>query len=239
MDPQIISSYQEGKHNANLEETIARLGRECSYKDLSTIIIVPALGSVPTKAVASWWNLYGPPNQKLVKLFAAGMEVGEAYSKTIEGILAHPELSTYKYILTLEHDNIPPPDGLIKLLEAIENNKEYSAIGGLYFTKGPGGVAQIWGNPAEHPINFKPMPPKVDSLVPCNGTGMGFTLFRLDMFKDEKLRKPWFKTSSSVDQGMFTQDLYFWMDANAHGYKCAIDTKVRVGHYSLAEDITW
>lgn len=239
MEPQIISSYQQGNHNADLDATISRLTKEGSYKDLSTIIIVPALADVPTKAVASWWNLYGPPNQKLIKLFAVGMEVGHAYTSTIEAILAHPELRNYKYILTLEHDNVPPPDGLVRLLECAENNPQYSAIGGLYFTKGPGGCAQIWGNPNEHPLNFKPMRPEIESLVPCNGTGMGFTLFRLDMFKDEKLRKPWFKTSNSQDQGVFTQDLYFWTDANKHGYKCAIDTRVKVGHYDKNTDITW
>lgn len=239
MEPQIISSYQHGNHNADLDATISRLTKEGSYKDLSTIIIVPALADVPTKAVASWWNLYGPPNQKLCKLFAVGMEVGQAYTSTIEAILAHPELRNYKYILTLEHDNVPPPDGLVRLLECAENNPQYAAIGGLYFTKGPGGVAQIWGNPFEHPLNFKPQLPRPDDLVPCNGTGMGFTLFRLDMFKDEKLRRPWFKTSSSTDQGVFTQDLYFWTDANKHGYKCAIDTRVKVGHYDKVADVTW
>ena len=45
-------------------------------------------------------------------MFAVGMEVGEAYSQAIEAILAHPDLSKFKYILTMEHDNIPPPDGL-------------------------------------------------------------------------------------------------------------------------------
>lgn len=239
MEPQIISSYNEGSHNANLDATISRLGKEASYKDLSVVIIIPALGEVPTKAVASWMNMFGAPNQKLCRLFAVGMEVGEAYSKTIESVLAHPELQNYKYILTLEHDNIPPPDGLVKLLAAAEQNPQFSAIGGLYFTKGPGGVAQIWGNPAEAPINFKPMPPVPEKLVECNGTGMGFTLFRTSMFKDEKLRKPWFKTTSDTSNGCFTQDLYFWMDARKHGYKCAIDCSVKVGHYDKHEDKVW
>lgn len=240
MEPQIISSYDGGKHNADLDKTISRLGKSGAYKDLSTIIIIPALGSVPTKAVASWLNMYSPPNQKVARLFAVGMEVGEAYSRTIQSILDHPELSKWKYILCLEHDNIPPPDGFVNLLSTAEANPEYSAIGGLYFTKGEGGQPQIWGNPKEFPLNFKPCPPDPNGgLVECNGTGMGFTLFRLSMFKDERLRKPWFKTTADKDNGCYTQDLYAWSDFKKHGHRCAIDCSIRVGHYDVNSDICW
>lgn len=51
------------------------------------------------------------------------------------------------------------------------------------------------------------------------------------MFKDPKLRKPWFKTQT--EGGVSTQDLYFWSDARQHGYRCAIDTSVPIGHYDL------
>lgn len=239
MTPQIISSYEGGKHNKDIGRTVKRLERGSAYKDLSTIIIIPALGSVPTRAVASWWNMYSPPNQKCAKLFAVGMEVGEAYSHTIASILDHPELSTWRYVLTLEHDNVPPPDGLMLLLETAEAHPEFSAIGGLYFTKGEGGVAQIWGNPNEHPVNFKPQRPVQDALVECNGTGMGFTLFRMEMFKDKRLRRPWFKTTASATEGVSTQDLYAWADFRKHGHRCAIDCRVRVGHYDLAGDTVW
>jgi hypothetical protein len=240
MQPQIVSSYDAGRHNANLEATVSRLEKSASYRDLSTIVIVPAFGQVPTKAVASWLNLFGAPNQKLVRLFAIGMEVGDAYSRCIESILAHPDLSKFKYILTLEHDNVPPPDGLVNLLARMEDHPEYACIGGLYFTKGEGGCAQIWGNPNEHPINFKPiLPDPAGGLVETNGTGMGFNVFRLDMFKDHRLRKPWFRTVASASEGLGTQDLYFWTDAKKHGYRCAIDCSIKVGHYDLANDMTW
>lgn len=238
MNPQIISGYDGGRHNADLNKTVSRLEKEAAYKDLSTVIVIPALGSIPTKAVASWWNLITPPNQKVAKLFAVGMEVGDAYSRTIESIVAHPELQNWKYILTLEHDNIPPPDGLLRLLETAEAHPEFAAIGGLYFTKGEGGVAQIWGNPAEFPINFKPQRPVAEQLVECNGTGMGFTLFRMGLFKDPKLRRPWFKTGASVG-GVYTQDLYAWTDFRQHGYRCAIDCRVKVGHYDQGNDTVW
>jgi hypothetical protein len=172
---------------------------------------------------------------------AIGMEVGEAFSNAITEILAHPELSQWEYLLTIEHDNIPPFDGLVKLIDSMEKHPEYSCIGGLYWTKGEGGVPQIWGDPKDPVMNFRPQVPDVNGgLVECCGTGMGFNLWRLDMFKDERLRKPWFKTLNGLEgQGIGTQDLYFWGDARKYGYRCAIDCSVKVGHYDINTDITW
>jgi hypothetical protein len=58
------------------------------------------------------------------------------------------------------------------------------------------------------------------------------------MFKDKKLRKPWFKTQAGAE-GVGTQDLYFWNDARSHGYRCAIDCSVLVGHYDAHTGIVW
>lgn len=240
MKPVIISSYDEGRHGADIGQTVKRLDALAAHKDLSCILIVPALESIATRVVASWLAMFSPPNQRCARLFAQGMEVGEAYTRTIEGVLEHPDLSRYKYIVTLEHDNAPPPDGLVRLLACAEANPRFAGIGGLYFTKGYGGVAQIWGDPDEHPINFRPqLPDATGGLKECNGTGMGFTCFRLKMFKDKKLRRPWFKTVASTQEGCGTQDLYFAGDARAHGYRFAVDCSIRVGHYDAREEIMW
>jgi hypothetical protein len=239
MDPQIISSYVEGRNFDDFNQTLERLDKEKAYKDLSCIVVIPALGTVPTKAVASWWNIIFPPNQKVAKIFAVGMEVGTAYSDTIAMILTHPDLSTWKYLITIEHDNIIPQDGALKLLARMEEHPEFDCISGLYFTKGEGGQPQIWGNTKEFPMNFKPQPPVQDKLIECNGVGMGFSVWRLDTFKNPKLEKPWFKTIANKEQGVATQDLYFWSNARKHGLRCAVDCSVLVGHYSINEDIVW
>lgn len=244
MEPQIISSYKEGHHLADLEKTISRLTKDKAYKDLSCILLIPCFGQVPTKAVASWMDMYSPPNAKFVRLWAVGMEVGTAFTTSIASILNHPELSNYKYIITLEHDNIPPPDGIIKLLTRMEENPDLACIGGLYFTQGPGGVAQIWGDINDPVINFRPQKPDINGgLVECYGTGMGFNAWRLSMFKDSRLRTPWFVTQT--ENGVATQDLYFWKDARQYGYRCAVDCSIKVGHYDLTgarggiEDYIW
>lgn len=210
-----------------------------SWKKQRVIVIIPAGASIPAKVYLSHLNLGFPPNNGSMRILAQGMEVGEAYSNAIESILAHPELSKWEFILTLEHDNMPPPDGLIRLLEQMEAHPEYSCIGGLYFTKGLGGVAQIWGDPNDPITNFRPLPPDPNGgLVECCGTGMGFNVWRLKMFKDNRLRKPWFKTLKGAE-GFATQDLYAWADFRKHGYRCAIDCSIKVGHYSSEEDFVW
>jgi len=228
-----IIAPEYGRHNAQLDIALKKLDSSGFYKDLSTIIIIPALGPIPPKVVSSWLNLANPPNQKVYRMFAVGMEIGEAYSQAIANILAHPDLSKYKYILTLEADNIPPPDGLLRLLSKMEDHPEFSCIGGLYWTKGPDGVPQIWGDPHTAELNFRPQKPIAGQVVECCGTGMGFNLWRLDQFKDERLRKPWFKTLAG-DTGVMTQDLYYASDARKNGFRFAVDCDTMVGHYDYA-----
>jgi hypothetical protein len=177
MKPQLTVQDFTGAHNGDLNKTSARLIKGASWKRQRIIVIIPAGDSIPAKVALSHWNLAFPPNNGVVRILAQGMEVGEAYSTAIEQILQHPELRQWEYILTLEHDNCPPSDGVLKLLERMEERPEYSCIGGLYFTKGEGGVAQIWGDVKDPVTNYRPqLPDPKGGLVECYGTGMGFNL---------------------------------------------------------------
>ena len=167
-------------------------------------------------------------------MLCQGMEVGDAYSTAIQNILADPNLSEWEYLLTIEADNMPPPDGLIKLIKQMENHPEFSCIGGLYWCKGPGGCAHIWGDINDPVVNYRPQVPRPGELMECYGNSMGFHLWRLSMFKDARLKKPWFRTlDGSEGQGIGTQDLTFWSDARKYGYRCAVDCSVLVGHHDL------
>ena len=233
-----IVAQDYGRHNADLELSRGRILEGGSWKKQRIIVLLPSAAMIPAKVALSHWNLIFPPNQGVYRMLCLGMEVGDAYSQAIEQILAHPDLSTWEYILTLEHDNVPPPDGVLKLIERMEANPHLSCIGRLYWTKGEGGVPQIWGDPTDPVQNFRPQPPKPGELVECVGTGMGFNLWRLAMFRDHKLRKPWFVTKAGAD-GVGTQDLYAWGDFRKHGYRCAIDCGVLVGHHDHGSGITW
>lgn len=243
MKPQIVS-LGSGIHNEDLAASTTRVIEGGSWKKQRVVMLIPAGAQIPTKVYLSHCGLVFPPNQAAHRMAAIGMEVGEAFSNSIAEILAHPDLSQWEYLLTIEHDNIPPSDGLVRLIKRMEEHPEFSCIGGLYWTKGPGGQPQIWGDPKDPVLNFRPQPPDPEGgLVECCGTGMGFNLWRLSMFKDERLRRPWFKTLAGRE-GVGTQDLYAWSDFRKYGYRCAIDCSVKVGHYDLSgafgiEDMTW
>ena len=235
--PQLVT-YDAGRHNAELEASSSRILQNGSWKPQRVVVLLPAAMLMPSKVSLSHWNLVFPPNNGVYRMLAVGCEVGQAYTWGVETVLNNSDLSRWEYILTIEHDNVPPPDGVVKLIRRMEENPHFSAIGGLYWTKGEDGVPQIWGDPKDPQINFRPQVPRAGELVECCGVGMGFTLWRLKMFSDPRLRRPWFETKAEAT-GSFTQDLHFWMDARQFGYRCAVDCNVLVGHYDVKTDMMW
>jgi hypothetical protein len=217
-----------------------QLDPKLAYKDLSTICIIPTRGVVSARVLQSWWAMMTPMNQKFIRTFVVGMEVGAAYTQAIEQIIANPILRTWKYIMTLEEDNVPPPDGLLKLYESME---EYDVVGGLYWTKGENGQPMIYGDPKSKEMSFIPQVPIPETVQECNGLGMGFNLYKLDIFRDPRVPRPYFKTLQEFTPGVgvrgYSQDLYFYENIRKLGYKVACDTRIKVGHYDLENDIVW
>ena len=216
-----------GFHNGEFEQGRSRVLEGGSWKRQRIIVVIPTGSAIPSKVALALWNLGFPPNNNVMRILAIGMEVGEAYSNAVEGILAEPALSDWEYMLTVEHDNLPRPNGVLKLLERMEHHPELAAISGLYFQKGEGGYPQIWGDPKDPIPNFRPQSPINGELVECCSTGMGFALWRLSMFRDARLPRPLFKTT---DFPQMTQDMSFWHNARQLGYRCAVDCAVKVGH---------
>ncbi len=236
-EPQIIIGGELGFHNSDLDRSQARLKKGRAYKDLSTVCVIPTRGMIPARVVENWMGLITPMNNAFIRMFVAGMEVGDAYNAAVEMILEHAQLKEFKYLLTLEEDNMPPPDGLLKLHESMEG---YAAVGGLYWTKGEGGQPMIYGDP-KGVLTFQPQQVRLDTVQECNGLGMGFTLFDMSVF--EKLEKPWFKTIQEWDPQtgarMGTQDLYAFANMRRLGYRVACDTRVKVGHFDPSTNMVW
>src|ERR1041384_459234 len=119
MQPQIIVP-EFGEHNRHYRRTIERLERSKAYKDLSTVWLTPTRGgrSLAPRTISAFMSLMKPMNQCVYgPLLLTAMEVGEAYQAGIQMILGNPILSKCQYVLTVEDDNLPPPDGLLKLYE--------------------------------------------------------------------------------------------------------------------------
>lgn len=242
-EAKIIVPDLSGAHNADLVETNKRLEKSKSYRNLSTIIISPIVGDLSPTVVQCWMGLIKPMNQAVIgPIFMQGFEVGEAYNNAIKMILENPQLKDFKYIVTLEHDNLPPPDGLMKLYESMD---DYDCVGGLYWTKGEGGQPMIYGNPLELPKNFIPQMPIPETVQPANGLGMGFNMFKTEMFRQmgPEYYGKWFKTlqeyNPSTGTKVYTQDLYFYEQGSKFGFKYACDNRVKVGHLDKTTNIIW
>lgn len=238
----------EGFHNSD-HGSRARVINGASYRDCSTVCLIPTRddGLLHAKVSDAFKQLMTPMNQKFIPIRLQGREVADAYNSGIQQVLAHPDLSKWKFILTIEHDNTPPPDGLIKLAESMYSGP-WAAVGGLYWTKGEGGMPMIYGDPRDPVVHFRPMPPMVDGVQECRGIAMGFTLYDMAIFRDQRLLvdtpqgKGWFRTpqSYSPTTGTMagTQDLDFCARAGALGYRFAVDTRVRVGHVQFEKTPT-
>lgn len=227
-----IENY-EGKHNSpDRYQEWSKLGL---YKSLSTVLVCPTRGTCSTRVAFSWMNLMGGFNAPLAKMCVEGFEVGEAYNQALIQILTNDVLKNFTYLLTLEEDNTVSPDSLIKLYQSIE---KYDVVSGLYWLKGPDGCPQIWGDPNK-PGDYAPQPIGPERVQECNGTGMGFVLWRMDMFKNPGFEfGKWFRTVSK-DNTMMTQDLYFARKAKELGYRFAVDTHCKIGHLDITTGEIW
>lgn len=224
------------------------------YRDCSTIIIVPSRDDrIHWRVVQSWEGLMQPMNQKRAKLFCVNEEVGHAYDSMIRDvILAHPDLSKWKYVMTLETDNLIPPDAHIRLLESIEEFK-LDAVGAIYFTKGDHSMPMAYGDPDQYaktgvldftPRDIRPFIGTGRHVMPVNGIAMGCSLYRMELLKKmAAANKRMFETVADVTpQGpmAFTQDLKFCREAiTQFGAKFGVDLRVKVGHLDLSSGRVW
>lgn len=238
-EPTIIIGGDIGEHHKKPSKTAKRIKDGKGYRDLSTVMVCPTRGVIPARVVQSMMDMVPMMNQPFVRIFVERMEVADAYNSAVELIQNHPALQNFKYMLTFEEDNMPPPDGLHRLYESID---EYAIVAGLYYTKGDGGQPMIYGDP-KGVLTFQPQVPKVNQVQECNGTGMGFTLFDMRLFSDPNIPKPWFRTlnewTPTEGARVGTQDLYFMGNARRAGYRIASDNRVKVGHYDSVNRIVW
>ena len=282
---------------ARFRESFNVIPKGKEMRDLSTIIILPTRGTTEEKKklickkckteneylsctingmspifVEAWKRLIKPMNVPILEMVVSGMEVGAAYSQAIENILANPVLNKFKYILTVEDDNIipfmPNTQGPLMMLYDDMDKFKLDVAGGLYWTKGNPSMPLLYGDPREKreaaagmfKVRFpakKQKPRRSGKLnddgsdwtdgeiVLCNGSGMGLTLFKLDMFKDSRIEKPWFETindhgtDKTLGIRMYTQDLQFAEKARELGYRWAIDTRIKVAHLDIKTGILY
>lgn len=204
-----------------------------SYKDCSTVIIVPSRDEfLHRRWVEMFQGLQHQMNGKRHTFFVTGAEVGLAYDELVTGILAHPELSKWKFVATIEDDVMVPPDALLKLYEAIDVGP-FDGVSGAYFVKN--GPIMAYGDPYEFSqsgvLDFKPIDVaeamQQNGVIEVNGIACGISLYRMSLLRD--VPGPRFETSSCA-----TQDLHFCSKARRMGKRFAVDMRVRCAHMDWA-----
>lgn len=238
-----------------------------AYEDQGIVWVCPTRGMVPMCVVVSWMMLQWPMNQFHSQLIAMeGAEVGEAYNKLVGITMDRPTLraaygpeygdifANAPFILTVEEDNVLPPDAAVRLLEAIfkcpdcggeisgdrwrcaRGHRGFDAVSGLYFVKNDPPIPMAFGTPGKRSGKGYDMKPrsiekavKRGEVMEVNGIAMGCALWRKDVFK--RVSQPWFKTSTDG-----TQDLYFCAKAKKEAKaRYGVHCGVRVGHYDPKE----
>jgi hypothetical protein len=177
-----------------------------TFKDCSTVIVCPTRGQIDSRVVSAWQNLIAPMNQKRAFLFARGHEVGRAYNELVQHILSHPVFQDWKYLLTVEDDNLQPPDAHIRLLESIELGP-FDGVSGLYFTKGDINMPMAYGDPNKFAstgvLEFTPRDVadcvRAGRVMEVNGIAMGCSLYRMSLFRE--IPPPWFVTVADIVPG--------------------------------------
>lgn len=233
-DPNAIKGFDRIEHVA-----------DTSFRDTSTVVIIPSREPfLHTTFVQALNSIMWPMNGRRVLLYVSGGEVGKAYDNQVKTVLAHPELSKFKYIATIEDDTLPPPDAFLKLYESIEQGG-YDGVGGLYFTKGDFQMPMCYGTPAEYArtgvLEFRPRNVtngiKAGAIVECNGIANGCSLFRTSVFRD--IEPPYFQTLNELGVGAMTQDLFFCAKARRAGKRFAVDCRVRCAHMDWATGVAY
>ena len=211
-----------------------------TFRESHTVFVVPTRGSIPIEVVEKWRDLINIPNQGWHWIFLKSFEVADAYNTAIQSILDNPTLSKWKYVMTLEDDNLPPADAWPKLLKSLVKFG-LDGVSGLYWAKGEDGFPLIMGNARQFNergvMDFSIQDPveisRLGDVVEVNSIPMGCALFRLDLFRE--MEKPWFTTLAALDKNTGapfyrTQDVFFSERARWKGKRFAVDMRVKVGH---------
>lgn len=190
------------------------------YKDRSTFVMCATRGAMRGEMVGALLNLESA-GIRMTRAVCIGAEVADAYEQMFDVATKSP----FRYALTFEDDMEPPTDALTRLHQGLDAHPELHALSAYYRTKEEPSKPLIIGH-AEDVRDRTLRPPTIgvgDDITEVNVIPMGFSLWRLDMFREMKTR-PWFRTTRS------TQDAYFCTHARLAGYRFGVDCGLRVPH---------
>jgi hypothetical protein len=162
--------------------------------------------------------LVTPPAVQIKAVNIYGLPTARAYEKAVDMALSDGA----DYILTVEDDTFPPPDGFVRLYNLISKHEERGEkviIGGWY----PKRSDTFIGTPIILE-NGRRTDLKPDGAIHEVYTiPQGFTLFPVQVFKE--LTPPYFAVTDNL-----SQDSWFSQLAREAGWKLLVDTALRCKH---------
>lgn len=260
-------------------EAIQTYERDKEYLDKSVAWVIPTRGSIPLKVVDSWDCIRWPMNQiRTPRIAARGMEVGAAYEELFElcvdkkataaklGPLFAEMLDKVNFVLTVEEDNIIPPNAVNDLFTSIytcidcgeemdvhakdgsfsrpkflrwhcpNGHKGLDAVGGLYWTKGEIGRPMAYGDPKVS-NDFRPL--SVSKAIEQGKTiEVNGVAMGCTLYRKGIFKKV--RRPWFKTRNHNTQDMYFCQKAKKQaGARFAVACNVRVGHYDITTGETF
>ena len=195
---------------------------------LKVMIAIPAIQD-PTWFFTMAMNAIAyPPNYTKTTQICWGREIGEARNHMVHNALN----GGFEYILFLDDDVFPPPDIFIKLL-----SHQTDIASALYCTKCEPSYPLIFEDEGNGCFTDW----ELGDVIKTWGCGLGATLINTRIFKEGKIKEPWFKTTKLEAIGdpqgggwhwrSGTEDLFFYTKVYDAGYELLVDTSIQCYHY--------
>jgi hypothetical protein len=199
---------------------------EQSFENAKIVIATPSVrAEVPMQFYQSVMAMVLKTREKYPNMKFATLSVGNTYVHQARQAMVDEFLETEAdYMLWIDDDNIPPEDGLIRLLE-----DKKDVVSGLYFKRRAPFEPLIMmqreqGIGSERRSDIFREGKK--ELLKIHSTGFGFILIKREvMEKMREARMPHF--SMKVGLG---EDIWFCVQARGAGYDIWLDPSVEVGH---------
>jgi hypothetical protein len=140
-----------------------------------------------------------------------------------------------EFILTLDYDTWFTAEHVQKLIQLMVEHPEADAIAAVQQRRESDYSLLAVDGPPEQTETLVPYSAFQEPLLEVGTIHFGLTLFRVSMLK--KLKKPWFLPvpgpDNSWNEGRQDEDIYFWNQLKAQGFRAFQANGVIVGHLQM------
>lgn len=187
-----------------------------------------------------WTDTWGCIHEVLMPLGIgvlrhSGVFWGQGLTKLIQSCLDHGT----EYIITLDYDSIFTREHVAHLYQLITENEDVDCVVPVQVRREDNTSMFTMRGTNGNLLNEVSADEFNKPLTQIATGHFGLTMFRASSFA--KLEKPWFwaipDTNGTWEAGHVDEDIYFWLNAHAAGWKVCLANGVRIGH--LQAVITW